>query len=162
MGLGWQVIAAARARDSGKGMDEILKIIQHVQSGMVYYITLDTIDYLSKGGRIADAVRFVGSFLKIKPLIYVKPDSGSVGASIPSRSRKAALEGLYKEFFKHFLPGQTLHLTILHNQAFDEARGLAEKVKKEYSPKELFITITSPVLGAHTGPGAVALVGYAE
>lgn len=135
---------------------------EFVRSHMVYYVTLDTIDFLSKGGRIAGAVSFVNSFLKIKPLIYVKPESGSVGASIPARSRKGALEGLYKEFTKHFQPGQVLHITVVHNNALEEAEQVAEKVKAEFSPREMFITFASPVLGAHTGPRAVGLIGYAE
>ena len=162
MGLGWQVIAAARARESGGGQPEMEAAAEFVRSHMVYYVTLDTIDFLSKGGRIAGAVSFVNSFLKIKPLIYVKPESGSVGASIPARSRKGALEGLYKEFTKHFQPGQVLHITVVHNNALEEAEQVAEKVKAEFSPREMFITFASPVLGAHTGPRAVGLIGYAE
>lgn len=162
MGLGWQVIAAARARESGGGQPEMEATAEFVRSHMVYYVTLDTIDFLSKGGRIAGAVSFVNSFLKIKPLIYVKPESGAVGASIPARSRRGALEGLYKEFTKHFQPGQVLHITVVHNNALEEAQQVAEKVKAELSPREMFITFASPVLGAHTGPRAVGLIGYAE
>lgn len=162
MGLGWQLIAAARARELGASLNEMLQAAQRVRDQMVYYITLDTIDFLSRGGRIADAARFLNSFLQIKPLIYVKPDSGTVGASIPARSRKGALEGLYKEFFRHIPAGLPLHLTVLHNDAEEEAQALAEKVRQEFNPVEMFISITSPVLGAHTGPRAVALCGYAE
>lgn len=162
MGLGWQLIAAARAREAGAGLDGMIAAAKQVQEGMVYYITLDTIEYLAKGGRIAGAVKFLGSVIQIKPLIYVKPDQGVVGASIPARSRKGALEGLYKEFFKHFKPGQTLHIAVLHNNALEEAQALAEQVQREYAPKEMFITIVSPALGVHTGPRAVALCGYAE
>jgi DegV family protein with EDD domain len=162
MGLGWQVIAAARAREAGGGLEAMLVAAEPVRKDMVYYITLDTIEYLSKGGRIADAARFLSSFLQIKPLIYVKPETGTVGASIPARSRKSAIDGLYKEFFKHFTLGQALHITVLHNDALPEAEALAEKVRQEYSPKELLISIVSPVLGVHTGPKAVALCGYAE
>jgi DegV family protein with EDD domain len=162
MGLGWQVIAAARAREGGGSLQDMLAAAEMAREHMVYYITLDTIEYLSRGGRISDAARFLNSFLQIKPLIYVKPETGTVGASIPARSRKSALDGLYKEFFKQFPPGQPLHVTVLHNNALPEAEALAERVRQEHSPKELFISIVSPVLGVHTGPGAVALCGYAD
>lgn len=162
MGLGWQVIAAARARETGGGMEEMRAAALQVQRGMVYFITLDTMEYLSKGGRIAGAVKFLSSVIQIKPLIYVNHQTGVVGASIPARSRKGALEGLYKEFFKHFKAGQALHITVLHNNALPEAQALAEKVQREYSPREMFISIVSPALGVHTGPRAVALCGYAE
>ncbi len=162
MGLGWQVIAAARSRETGGGLAEMEAAAEYVRTHMVYFVTLDTIDYLSKGGRIAGAISFANSFLKIKPLIYVKPEIGSVGASIPSRSRKGALEGLYKEFTKHFKKDQTLHITVVHNNALEEALQIADHFESEFSPKEMFITFASPVLGAHTGPRAVGMIGYAE
>ena len=162
MGLGWQVIAAARAREAGGGLDAMLAAAAQVREDMVYYISLDTIEYLSKGGRIGEAARFLDSILRIKPLIYVRPDTGTVGASLPARSRKSALEGLYKEFFRHITPGRPLHITVLHNDALEEAQALAERVQAEHSPEELFISIVSPTLGVHTGPRAVALCGYTE
>jgi DegV family protein with EDD domain len=162
MGLGWQVIAAARVQEAGGGIESMLAAAEQVQKDMVYYISLDTIEYLSKGGRISEAARFLDSILRIKPLIYVRPDTGTVGASIPGRSRKTAIEGLYKEFFNHTCTDRPMHITVLHNDAFEEAQALAERVQTEFSPKELFISIVSPVLGVHTGPRAIALCGYAE
>ena len=162
MGLGWQVIAAARARENGGELEAMQTAARQAQEDMVYYISLDTIDYLSRGGRISEAARFLNSILHIKPLIYVRPETGTVGASFPSRSRKSALDDLYKEFFKHIQPARPLHITVLHNAALPEAQALAERVQREYSPKELFISIVSPVLGVHTGPRAVALCGYTE
>ncbi len=162
MGLGWQVIAAARAREAGGGLDAMLAAAEQVRQNVVYYISLNTIEYLSKGGRISEAARFLDSILNLKPLIYVRPDTGTVGAAFPSRSRRSAVEGLYKEYFRHFTPGQKLHLTVLHNDALEEAQQLAERVRREYAPSELFISIVSPVLGVHTGPRAIALCGYAE
>ena len=161
MGLGWQVIAAARARETGGGREAMLAAAERVRQDMVYYVTLDTIDYLSRGGRISEAARFLNSILQIKPMITVHPESGLVGASIPARSRKAAIDGLYKEFFRKVGEGR-LHITVLHNNALEEASALAERVRSEYAPQELFIKIVSPVLGVHTGPRALALCGYAE
>lgn len=162
MGLGWQVIAAARARAEGGGREEMLLAAEQVREDMVYYISLDTIDYLQRGGRISEAARFINSILQIKPLIFVRPDTGLVGASFPARSRKAGIDGMYKEFFRKIPPGRPLHITVLHNAALEEAEALAERVRVEYSPQELFIQIVSPVLGVHTGPRAIALCGYAE
>jgi DegV family protein with EDD domain len=162
MGLGWQVIAAARAREKGGGLAQMLSAAEQVRKNMVYYIALDTIDYLSRGGRISEAVSFLGSVLKIKPLIYVKPDTGTVAPSFPARSRKGAIEGVYKEFFNHINAHKPMHITVLHNAAIEEAQALAERIRAEYNPTEMFISIVSPALGVHTGPHAIALCGYAE
>ncbi|MDP2965218.1 MAG: DegV family protein [Pelolinea sp.] len=162
MGLGWQVMAAARAREKGGSVDAMLAAAQKVREHMVYYISLDTIEYLARGGRIGGAVKFLDSVLKVKPLIYVRPDTGTVAPGIPARSRAAALQGLYREFFRHIDTNQRMHITVLHNNAEDEACAIEEQIRKEYSPQELFVTIVTPALGAHTGPRAVALCGYSE
>ena len=53
---------------------------------------------------------------------------------------------------------KALHLTVLHNATLPEAEELADRVQREYAPKEMFISIVSPVLGVHTGPGCVGAV----
>jgi DegV family protein with EDD domain len=162
MGLGWQVIAAARTREQGGDANAMLAAAQKIRGHMAYYITLDTIEYLARGGRIGGAVKFLDSVLKIKPLIYVRPDTGTVAAGIPARTRTSGLKGMYREFFNHLDLKGRMHITVLHNNAEDEARELEEKVKREYAPEELFISIVNPALGAHTGPRAVALCGYSD
>ncbi len=161
MGIGWQVIAAARAREAGGSLRDMLAAAEKALKSMTYYISLDTIEYLAHGGRIADAARFLNSLLRIKPMIYVKHDTGTVGAGLPSRSRKAAIEDLYREFFRHIDTALPLHITVLHNNALPEAKELMERVINEFHPAEIFISIVSPVLGVHTGPKAIALCGYA-
>ncbi len=162
MGLGWQVLAAARELGNGRDAAAALAAAVKVRNGLAYLITLDTLEYLNRGGRIGGAAQFIGNLLKIKPLIYVNHDTGKVEAGIPARTRNRAIEGLYKDFF-HRLDGDgKLHLVVLHNGAADEAEQLAERVNAEYSPAELFISLTSPILGAHTGPRALALCGYRE
>jgi DegV family protein with EDD domain len=162
MGLGWQVIAAARVRDNGGTLEQILAAARRVREREAYYISLDTIEYLAKGGRIAGAARFLNTVLQIKPMIYVNTETGAVGAGLPSRSRKTAVEALYKEFFKHIDTSRPMHITVLHNATDEEAAALAERVQQEYHPAELFINLVSPILGVHTGPRALALCGYAE
>lgn len=162
MGLGWQVIAAARVRENGGNLDKMVAAAQHARENMAYYIALDTMEYLAKGGRTADAVRFLNAVLQIKPVIYVRHETGTVGASMPARSRKSAIDSVYREFFKRVNPDGNLHITVLHNAADDEAAALAERVRQEYHPAEIFINIVSPVLGVHTGPRALALCGYSE
>ncbi|MDD5370490.1 MAG: DegV family protein [Anaerolineaceae bacterium] len=163
MGLGWQVMAAARARDlQGCTLEGMTQAAEQVQKNMVFYIALDTIEYLSKGGRISEAAKFLDAFIHIKPLIYVRPETGTVGASIPARTRNASLSGLYREFFRRIDGARRMHIAVLHNAALPEAEALAERIRSKYAPAELFISIVSPVLGVHTGPRAVALCGYCE
>jgi DegV family protein with EDD domain len=162
MGLGWQVLAAARARQAGGDAQEMLAAADRARRTMVYFISLDTMEYLSRGGRIGGAVRFLDSVLRIKPQISVNHESGKVEAGIPARSRDKALQGIFKDFASRLDSHGRKHIAVLHNAAYAEAQRLVERVATELHPEELLTSIVSPILGTHTGPRAVALCGYSE
>lgn len=162
MGMGWQVIAAARAREQGGDVAAMLEAARKVREAMVYFVALDTLAYLHQGGRIGAAARLLSSVIQIKPLVYVKPGDGTVGASIPARSRAGVIENLFREFFKRLDTTRPLHIAVLHNACPADAEALARRVQDIYHPQELIIRPASPVLGVHTGPRAIALCGYAE
>ena len=162
MGLGWQVLAAAQAREAGGGVKEMLAAVEKVRDKMVYHILLDTITYLSRGGRIGDAVALLDSVLAVKPIVTVKADTGTVGMALPARSHRIGKKHLYANFFKKLDTSKKMHITVLHNNIPDEAEEMAAQIRQEYAPAELFVQIVSPILGVHTGPGAIALCGYSE
>ncbi|KPL82050.1 hypothetical protein SE15_13095 [Thermanaerothrix daxensis] len=162
MGMGWQIMAAARVREQGGDVAEMLRAAQKVREAMVYFVALDTLDFLQKGGRIGAAARLLGSLIQIKPLVYVKPSDGTVAPSMPARSRTGVIENLFREFFKRLDTSRPLHIAVLHNLCPADAEALARRVEATYHPAELIIRVPSPVLGAHTGPRAIALCGYAE
>ena len=162
MALGWQVIAAARAQENGGRLAEMVAAVEKVHRNMAFFVSLDTIEYLARGGRISDAARFLDSVLHIKPMIYVKNETGTVGASIPARSRKSALQSLPKEFFHHLASGQNLHMSVMHTDALAEAEEMAEIIRNEQSPFELMVGIGAPVLGVHVGRGAIGLCGFRD
>jgi len=163
MMLGWQVIAAARAAEAGKSVQEVLQAVEAVHQNIVLYVGLDTISYLAKGGRIGDAMSWLSNTLSIKPLVAVSRESGKVTPVALYRTHKTVVEGLYKKFTSAL--GQQvgkLHIAVMHGNALEEAEKLAARLREELKPAELFINITGPVLGLHTGPGALALCGYTE
>jgi DegV family protein with EDD domain len=162
MSLGWQVLAAARVRENGGGAAQMIAAADKVRTSLNYHIVLESMDFLFHGGRIADAARLITGVLKIKPQIRVNHESGKVEAGDITRTRTQALEKLYSSFFKKLNSTERLHIAVLHNGALQEAEELALKVKEEFHPLELIISIVSPVLGVHTGPKAVAICGYSE
>jgi len=162
MSLGWQVLAAARARENGGDLQAMIDAADQARSSMVYIITLDTLEYLHRGGRIGGASHFIGNLLNLKPQISVDHKSGEVAGGRRSRTRKKALIDLFEDFFDQVDRGKSLRIAVLHNAAPKEAETLAEKIKSEINPTEIIISIVSPVLGVHTGPRAVAICGYAE
>lgn len=162
MSLGWQVLAAARARDAGADVKSILAMLEDLKQKLVQYVSMDSIEYLQKGGRIGDAIKWVGSLLKIKPLVSINHRSGRVEPVSLARTHKASVEQMYNKFFEHFKGKKNLHIAVLHGNVLDEAQVLAERIQNEFHPVEMIINITGPVLGINTGPGALALAGYAE
>jgi DegV family protein with EDD domain len=162
MSLGWQVLAAARAREGGGDLQSMIDAAEQARSSMVYIITLDTLEYLHKGGRIGGASHFIGNLLNLKPQITVNHISGEVEGGRRSRTRKRALSDLYEDFFSQIDSRKTLHIAVLHNAAQEEAQFLADKIQSEYQPEEMLLSIVSPILGVHTGPRAVAICGYVD
>ena len=162
MSLGWQVLAAARARDDGAEVDEILKQVGDVRGEMVQVVAMETLDYLQTGGRIGDAAKWVGSLLKVKPVVSINHVKGVVSPAGLARTHQSAVDMLFKKFTNSLDAGNKVHIAVMHGDAFEEAQKLAEWVQEALDPVELFINITGPVLGINTGPGALALCGYAE
>ncbi len=162
MSLGWQVLAAARARENGADAAGMLAVADAARQQMHFHVVLDTVEYLLKGGRVAGAANKIGSMLQIKLQIRVNHESGSVEPGDITRTRKQAIEKLYSSFTKFMDFTKPTHIAVLHNAALAEAEALVERLKEEFHPEELILTIVSPVLGVHTGPQAIALCGYSE
>lgn len=162
MSLGWQVLAAARACAAGADAQAILKTVEQVRKRLVQFVSMDTLEYLQRGGRIGGAVKWVGSLLNVKPLVSINHQTGLVEPVSLARTQKAVVDRMYKKFFTVLSGGKNLHIAVLHGNAVAKAEELAERIKKDYNPAELLINITGPVLGVNTGPGALALCGYSE
>lgn len=162
MTLGWQVLAAARARDAGMDLNSILECVESVRRNLVQLVAMDTLEYLQKGGRLGGAVKWVGGMLKVKPLVAINHQTGLVEPVSLARTHKALVEMMYSKFFERLKGGKSLRVAVLHGNVEEEANTLAERIREEFHPVELLINITGPVLGINTGPGALALCGYAE
>lgn len=162
MSLGWQVLAAARARDEDVDMDAIIERVTKVRGGLVQMVAMETLEYLQTGGRIGDAVKWVGGLIHVKPLVSINHQSGRVQPVGLARTHKKLVNLLYSKFFEEFKGTQNLRIAVLHGNAPQEAQELAEKINEAFSPIELVINITGPVLGINTGPRALALCGYSE
>jgi len=162
MSLGWQVLAAARAREAVGSVEAMLAAAESVRERLVQFVCMHSIEYLHKGGRIGNATHFFGNILHIKPIIYIDHVSGLVEGYKKIRTFGRAMEVFYKGFFQKLgdSDGRTLRIAVLHGNVPEEGEELAERVRREFQPAELIINCTGPVLGVNTGPGALALCGY--
>jgi DegV family protein with EDD domain len=161
MSQGWQVLAAARVRDAGGSIQEIVDAAAHVRRHVVTLLYVDTLKYLHRGGRIGGAVRLIGSAINLKPLLKVNHDTGIIESHQRTRTQNRAIEAMYKSFFEQLDLTKPIRVAIMHGNVLEDVKELAERIKREYNPVEMLIGMTSPVMGVHTGPGAIALCGYA-
>jgi len=162
MSLGWQVLAAARARDAGKSVSQILERVNEVRRRLVQFVGMDTIQYLQRGGRIGGAVKWVGGLLQIRPVVTINHETGLVEPVSLARTHKSMMDLLYRKFFDSFKEMDNLRVAVLHGNALADAEALVARIREEFNPKELLLNITGPVLGINTGPGALALCGYPD
>jgi DegV family protein with EDD domain len=162
MSLGWQVLAAARVREKGGSLEQMIAETANVRKSLVLIVGMNTIEYLYHGGRIGLAKKLIGSALQIKPVILINHEKGIVEPDGSARTYRNMVEMVYRRFGEKIIRQGKLHIAVLHGAAVSEAENLAERIRKDFNPIELFITLTGPVLGINTGPKAVAICGYSE
>ncbi len=162
MGLGWQVLAAARAVEQGADLQGVLNRVNQVRRKIFQYAGLDTLEYLKKGGRIGDAARWATSVLRIKPVVALNILTNLVEPIGLVRTYNALVDLLYRKFFEQLKGRRNLRIAVLHGNMLTSAEGLAERIKAEIAPLELFVHSTGPAVGLHTGPGALGICGYAD
>ncbi len=162
MMLGWQVLAAARAAEKGADLAEVVQAAEQVFKSITLLVALESMSFLESGGRVGDAVRWLGKTLSIKPLVAVSRSSGKVVPVALMRTHKALVEGLLKHFLESMRGFSKVYVAVMHGDALAEAQQLAARLAAELNPAELIIQITGPVLGLNTGPQALAVCGYGE
>jgi DegV family protein with EDD domain len=156
MAQGFLVIHAARAAAAGATMDELIEIVRSNIPRVDIRAAFDTLEYLRRGGRIGAAQALLGAALKINPIITMK--NGLVEPVGRTRSRKRAVEHLYK-----FVAGYKNIEEIAVEEAAcpEDADSLTDRLGSLFPRERIYRTRTTPVIGAHTGPGLllVAVMG---
>lgn len=155
MGMGFQVLMAARAAAEGATLAECREIVDKVRDNTGVVFAVDTLEFLHRGGRIGGASRFLGTALNIKPILELK--NGRVEALERIRTRKKSLERLIELVEERSGKRQPLRLATLHANALEDAQGLLEEAKARLNPAETILAEVSPVIGTHAGPGTVGL-----
>ena len=157
---GWQVEAAARARNAGWSQAQILALIERIGAASDSVYTLKELRYLVHGGRISHMKGLIASLLNIKPLIGVEKVNGTYVQLGQVRTFKGALRGLVDLIAQRHAPGSALRVQVLHSHNPKGAEMLHEWVDQRFDCTWLPVGPLSLVLGAHTGPSMVG-VAYA-
>ncbi len=155
MALGFMVLAAARAAADGASLQECKKIAVESYSHIGVYFVVDTLKYLHAGGRIGGAKRFVGTALRIKPVLEIRDGKIEAVKSVISMSKALAA---MVELVEKDIAGRTpVRISVFHALAENEARELLESTVKKFNAVEGILSYVSPVVGSHVGPGTLSI-----
>jgi DegV family protein with EDD domain len=152
MAQGFITIAAAKAARAGASLDEVLDAARRTMRRVDMRAAFDTLEYLERGGRIGKAQAFLGSLLKVNPIIGLK--DGEVYPVARERSRAKAIDRLY-DFATSF--GNVEGLAVEYAADLDEANKLVQRLRSEYPQIPIYLARTSPAIGTHTGPGLIVV-----
>lgn len=155
MAMGFMALAAARALEQGAGMADCRALIEKAIPLTGVFFAVDTLEFLHRGGRIGGAQRFIGSALNLKPILALK--DGRVEAEDRVRTKSKALDRVLELVGEQVKGKSPVRIATLHANAEEEARGLLEKARVEFSATEAILASVSPVVGNHAGPGTVGL-----
>lgn len=156
MASGYSALAAARAAEQGKTLAECTKVAQGTMEKVGVFITVETLDYLHRGGRLGGASKLLGNVLNIKPVLTVK--DGVVAEAGKVRTRKKALRYVVDEVAANVQGKENIRLSALHAAAPEDAAAILKAASELINPVETYVAELSPVVGSHVGPGTVGLV----
>ena len=156
-GLGLMAIATARAAAEGKSGAEVEQFARQVRKTLNIMFTVDTLEYLRRGGRIGGATAFLGTALAIKPVLYVR--EGRIEPLGRVRTRRRALDHLL-ELVGEKVGAQEAHFAILHCDAEVEAGEFAQRLKANFNCAEVLTFEAGPVIATHAGPGTLGVAFY--
>ena len=156
-GLGLMVLAGAKAAQAGGDLAAVVDRVESARSGLKMWFAVDTLEYLRRGGRIGAASAWLGSALKIKPILTLDKEITPIERV---RTGAKALRRLSEYAEQRRADGADAWV-VQHIQAPDEAGQLAESVERVMGHGPVFVSEIGPVLGVHTGPGLLGVGGVA-
>lgn len=155
-GFGLLVHLAIERQKAGDSIEEVAAYIEEIKLSLCHWFTVDDLVYLKRGGRISPTAAFVGNMLGIKPVLHVDNDGHLINVS-KVRGRKTAVAALAAKYTETALTPNEGVVYISHGDCEGDARLLADMIRDKHGVEVALITDVGPVIGAHSGPGTLAL-----
>ena len=152
-GLGLVALAAARAAARGGSLDEVVDAAGTAREELKMWFAIDTLEFLKRSGRIGAASAWLGSTLKIKPILTLESEMTPVERV---RTSKRAFERMV-DYARQRQSSDMNAWVVQHIQAPDQAAALADRCREIFGHDAVFTSEIGPVLGAHTGPGLLGV-----
>ncbi len=161
-GEGLLVYYGAKMRGEGRTLDEVAAWEEENRLHLAHWFTVDDLMFLFRGGRVSKTAAWAGTLLNIKPVMHVD-DEGRLVPVEKVRGRRKALKALVDKMAETAvqpISEQTVYIT--HGDCIDEAHQLAAMIRERFDVKDIMINWVDPVIGAHSGPGTMALFFLAD
>ena len=156
MGQGLLVGLAAKKRDEGASIEEVRDWVEENKLYLCHQFTVDDLHFLKRGGRVSATTAVVGSMLQIKPVLHVD-DEGHLINIGKARGRHASLKALVDKMEKTVTEEGKKTVFISHGDCLKDAQLVADMVRERFGTQDIHINYVGPVIGAHSGPGTLAL-----
>ena len=156
-GEGFLVCEAARRQAEGYSLEELAHWVTQHRLEVCHWFTVDVFDHLRRGGRVSAGTAVLGTALQIKPLLRVD-NQGMLAVTEKPRGRRQAIKAQLARMEQTWMPKMGNRVVIAHGACPDGAQMLQEAVCSRFPSAEMVITDIGPIIGAHTGPGMLALV----
>ena len=153
-GQGLFVYLGVKNRDAGMSLDENADALENDKLHICHWFTVDDLVYLKRGGRVSATTALLGSALNVKPVLHVDND-GHLIKMTQVHGRKKSIRKMAEKLGETILPGSPVFIS--HGDCLGDAEMLRDILKNEYGKDVQLITYIGSVIGAHSGPGTLAL-----
>ena len=154
-GQGLMTLIASRTAAQGASAEDALAEVQRARDSLKMWFSIDTLEYLRRGGRIGSAQAWLGSALQIKPILTLEEEITPIERV---RTRRRAFERMV-EFARDRKEAGAETWVVQHIHDPDRARRLVDECRQVFGNDPVFVSEIGPVIGAHVGPGLLGFGG---
>ncbi len=155
-GMGILIEQALKNREQGVSLEENAKALKAYVTKIKHWFLVQDLNYLKRGGRVSSTTAFVGSMLNIKPILKID-ENGKLTTIAKKRGNKMAVQALFELFKEHYDEQITDTIYLCDADCKELSTLLAEELHKTFPNLEIKQTTLCPIIGAHTGPGMLAI-----
>lgn len=156
MGQGLLVWLCANKKKAGASIDELCDYAEKTKGKICHWFTVEDLHFLKRGGRVSATAAVIGSMLHVKPVLHVD-DGGYLKPVSKARGRMSSIKALVDNICSTITDPAEQTVFISHGDCVEDANKAAEMLRNKITVKDILINFIGPVIGAHSGPGTLAI-----
>ncbi len=156
LGQGLLVYLAAQKKAAGASIEEVRDWLEENKLHLCHWFTVDDLNHLKRGGRVSATTALLGTMLSIKPVMHVDDEGHLINVG-KARGRLASLKAMVDKMAETAIEPASQTVFISHGDCPEDAEKVAQMVRERFGVKDVVINYVGPVIGAHSGPGTLAL-----